>query len=298
VATGLAYLAAGQAGGDTIHAVFRAVHSIKGAAGAFGMDALVAFAHRFETALDAAREGRLELDATALAAFSRGGDVLAALVEAARADGDADAEEVTGALAEIDALIGADAEEEAGAATSNGCRWPSTPWGWTRHRRRAGRSTSRPTAPFYDNGHDPLAYLQALAELGTPDVECDLSRLPPLAALDPEEAHLSWRITLETERTLLEIEEVSPSPRGCASSASDPPTGGPAPHEALGALPRSRRRTLPEAPREAPVPSAPAGGAEASKGRWGRASKGDPRATGGRLRARPSASISTASTAS
>ena len=37
---------------ETVHAVFRAVHSIKGGAGAFGLDDLVTFAHLFETVLD------------------------------------------------------------------------------------------------------------------------------------------------------------------------------------------------------------------------------------------------------
>lgn len=51
-----------QDGGDdpeTVNAVFRAVHSIKGGAGAFSLDDLVHFAHVFETALDHLRAGRL-----------------------------------------------------------------------------------------------------------------------------------------------------------------------------------------------------------------------------------------------
>ena len=50
-------------GGDaeTINVVFRAVHSIKGGAVAFGFDALVGFAHRFETVLDQLRAGKLAL---------------------------------------------------------------------------------------------------------------------------------------------------------------------------------------------------------------------------------------------
>ncbi|TNE93595.1 MAG: chemotaxis protein CheA, partial [Rhodobacteraceae bacterium] len=44
--------------GETINIVFRAVHSIKGGAGAFGLEALVAFAHRYETVMDEVRSGR------------------------------------------------------------------------------------------------------------------------------------------------------------------------------------------------------------------------------------------------
>ncbi|HWU79302.1 MAG TPA: Hpt domain-containing protein, partial [Caulobacter sp.] len=42
---------------ETVNAVFRAVHSIKGGAGAFGLEPLVRFAHVFETLLDAVRSG-------------------------------------------------------------------------------------------------------------------------------------------------------------------------------------------------------------------------------------------------
>src|ERR1700742_204722 len=56
---GLLKIESGDADSDTINAVFRAVHSIKGGGGAFGFEALVAFAHIFETVLDHLRSGKL-----------------------------------------------------------------------------------------------------------------------------------------------------------------------------------------------------------------------------------------------
>jgi len=61
LADGLALIETGTEDSETINAVFRAVHSIKGGAGAFGLSALVGFAHRFETVLDALRSGRLAM---------------------------------------------------------------------------------------------------------------------------------------------------------------------------------------------------------------------------------------------
>ena len=55
---GLLAIERGSADGETINAVFRAVHSVKGGAGAFGLDDLVRFAHVFETLLDEIRSGR------------------------------------------------------------------------------------------------------------------------------------------------------------------------------------------------------------------------------------------------
>ncbi|RYD67081.1 MAG: chemotaxis protein CheA, partial [Sphingomonadales bacterium] len=57
---GLSAMQAGDVSSGTIAAVFRAVHSIKGGAGAFGHVALTAFAHKFENLLDEVRAGRID----------------------------------------------------------------------------------------------------------------------------------------------------------------------------------------------------------------------------------------------
>ena len=44
---GLQEIESGESDAETINVVFRAVHSIKGGAGAFGLENLVRFAHRF-----------------------------------------------------------------------------------------------------------------------------------------------------------------------------------------------------------------------------------------------------------
>ncbi len=57
--SGLLAMEGGDQDPETLNAVFRAVHSIKGGAGAFSLEALIRFAHVFETALDEMRSGRL-----------------------------------------------------------------------------------------------------------------------------------------------------------------------------------------------------------------------------------------------
>src|SRR3569623_926048 len=89
--SGLLAMEAGDTDSETINAVFRAVHSIKGGAGAFSLDALVRFAHVFETALDEMRSGRLAPSQEALKVMLRASDVLADHVSAARDAGAVDA---------------------------------------------------------------------------------------------------------------------------------------------------------------------------------------------------------------
>ncbi len=45
-----------------IDAIFRAAHTIKGSAGMFGFDAVVAFTHNVESVLDKVRSNELEMD--------------------------------------------------------------------------------------------------------------------------------------------------------------------------------------------------------------------------------------------
>src|SRR6185295_3355722 len=98
----------------TINAVFRAVHSIKGGAGAFSMDALVRFAHVFETALDEMRSGRLATSNDAIKVMLRAADVLADLVRAGR-DGEEVDEARSAALVEELKALGPDGAPEHGA---------------------------------------------------------------------------------------------------------------------------------------------------------------------------------------
>lgn len=89
--TGLLAIDDGDRDPETVNAVFRAVHSIKGGAGAFGLDDLVPFAHAFETILDHLRAGRLAPSPELLKTMLRAADALADLVRAARDGTPADA---------------------------------------------------------------------------------------------------------------------------------------------------------------------------------------------------------------
>ncbi len=75
----------GDRSADRLNAVFRAIHSIKGGAGAFGFSELVAFAHAYETLLDHVRDGRIELSETVATLCVRANDIVADFVTAAKA---------------------------------------------------------------------------------------------------------------------------------------------------------------------------------------------------------------------
>ncbi|PWT71543.1 MAG: chemotaxis protein CheA, partial [Proteobacteria bacterium] len=114
IETGLTEMREGGASDDTVNAVFRAVHSVKGGAGIFGFEALVRFAHVFETVLDSVRHGTLSAGPETVDVLLTASDVLTDLVTMSRA-GEAIAEDFGGdCRAALERLIGADEEGAAG----------------------------------------------------------------------------------------------------------------------------------------------------------------------------------------
>src|SRR5690606_27654932 len=106
--SGLLAMEGGDKDAETINAVFRAVHSIKGGAGAFGLEELIRFAHVFETALDQIRSGVIEPTDEVVKILLRANDVLADHVQAARSDGAVEQSRSQAMLDELQALIGGD----------------------------------------------------------------------------------------------------------------------------------------------------------------------------------------------
>ena len=81
---GLTDIREGHSSDDTINAVFRAVHSVKGGAGIFGFESLVGFAHVCETVFDALRRGSLTATPDILDVLLSASDVLSDLVQMSR----------------------------------------------------------------------------------------------------------------------------------------------------------------------------------------------------------------------
>lgn len=194
---------------ETIHAVFRAVHSIKGGAGAFGLDDLVAFAHHFETALEKVRSGEIEADYEVLELFKHCGDHLSDLVSAARDDSEV-SKETSDALGEkLNEVIGHDPSEEEelpefipqtldlGMLELSA---PPPPAGYN--------ITFKAHADLFASGNEPLLLFRSLEKLGKLEVSCDTSDVPPLEGLEPSACFLTWTLCIQTEIDEVSLEEV------------------------------------------------------------------------------------------
>ncbi|HEY8036718.1 MAG TPA: Hpt domain-containing protein [Methylobacter sp.] len=66
---------------EIINAIFRAVHTIKGSAGMFGIDHIVVFTHAAESVLDKVRSGDIAMSSVLAALFIEAHDHLSASEE-------------------------------------------------------------------------------------------------------------------------------------------------------------------------------------------------------------------------
>ncbi len=194
----LAALAEGRADGDTVHALFRAIHSIKGGGGAFGFDRLVALAHVMETLLDLLRDGALAFDDGLIGLLLRGADMLADLLAAERS-GEALADgieaELAGAFARAAGLDTSRVVPVAVAAPGS-----EAVQGW--------QIRFRPHPALFRNANEPLLLVRELRRLGAVEVRADLSALPALDRLEPEDAYITWSFGLTTSAPRAKVEEV------------------------------------------------------------------------------------------
>ncbi len=203
---GLLALESGASDPEVVNAVFRAVHSIKGGAGAFGLDQLVAFAHVFETVLDEVRSGRLAATSPLLAVMLRAADVLADLVSAAQGGSAVDESNADHVRQELQSLIEAPASPSPIEAESDftplkvSLGPPPAAAGW--------RVGIRPLRAMYGSANDITPLLRELERLGPTVVLLDTSALPALDQLEPEGAYLRWTVELTADLSRESVAEV------------------------------------------------------------------------------------------
>ena len=190
---------------ESINAIFRAAHTIKGSSGLFGLDAIVAFTHVAESVLDRVRDGAVALDEPLVALMLGCGDYIGRLVDAVeRGEPQVDPKaEPEGAalLARLQAYLAepADAPQAAAAATiavvdGGPARWHLS--------LRFGPDVLR-------NGMDPLSFIRYLATLGEIEQLVTLpDAVPGLDALDPEGCCLGFEIAFVTTVDKAAIENV------------------------------------------------------------------------------------------
>ncbi len=196
---------------ESIAAIFRAAHTIKGSAGLFSLDAVVAFTHVVESVLDEVRDGTIALSEALIELMLACGDYIGRMITTVDAreeiaDPKTDAEGAA-LLARLDQYLTGRSGTPALAAAATATPVDDAPsvQGGADHWHlslRFGPDVLR-------NGMDPLSFVRYLATLGSIEQLVTLhDAVPALDALDPEACCLGFEIAFKSTADKAAIENV------------------------------------------------------------------------------------------
>ncbi|MCW5692851.1 MAG: chemotaxis protein CheA [Pseudolabrys sp.] len=216
---GLTDIRSGEGNDETVNAVFRGVHSVKGGAGIFGFEQLVEFAHVFETVLDGLRNGSLSATPDNLDVLLSASDVLSDLVQMSRS-GQQIAHGFGGEVrVALEQII-----EQGGGGGDSGDIAPADFEGLDfmpvavnldeidadqpADGQRIYTITFRPKPEMLKKANEPLYVLRELRKLGELELEAHAEDLPGLGDIETDVPYLWWTATLRTEAARVQIDEV------------------------------------------------------------------------------------------
>ena len=186
--TSLLALDPGTADKETINAIFRAAHSIKGGSATFGFSAVASFTHILETLLDQVRSGVRPVAQPLVDQLLGSVDAVRELLEAARDMREANVELIAG-------------HQNALAATLANAAAPGTVMTPVAVAAAVSQNTGfkiefTPVPSLFRSGNDPRHIFRELASLGALAVEAHCEHAPKLGEKVPEDCHLNWILTL------------------------------------------------------------------------------------------------------
>ena len=185
---------------EDLHTLFRAAHSLKGNAGTFGFPAIAAFTPQLESFLEPVRQGDRALTPDLVEHLLQAVDLIRSHIYAAQRGEPLPAKEqqAQGALL-------AHLQEEGSAAPA-----PPTP-GLPPPAASEGpgfRIHFDAPVDAFRRGVNLERLFRDLGHLGILQAWPDLTHLPELESLEPEDCHLAWDLHLETAAPRADVEEV------------------------------------------------------------------------------------------
>ena len=192
---------------ETISAVFRAMHTIKGSAAMFGYNDISAFTHEVESALDQVRNGIIPVEPDLIDLTLKARDHIRVMLGAGTEVSDDIKKASENLILEFKVYIskhGGSSAESASAiakkaqAQKTEDTAPSNTW----------RIKFRPSKTIMQNGTRPELLIKELTELGQATVVPFYNELPPLSEMDSELCYFSWDIILTTTKTENDIQDV------------------------------------------------------------------------------------------
>lgn len=195
---------------ETINEVFRAAHTIKGSAGLFGLDEIVAFTHKVENVLDLARDNKIDITEKLLSILLPCRDHIARLVDNAMKSRTGDNECVAAGealLNSLDQWLGNDSEEIKKSDTATSLPLVAYSNSGEGNENDLWHISVRLGPDLLRNGMDPLSIIRFLGTMGEiAHITTITDNFPELNEFDPEQLYLGFEISFRSNATQAEIE--------------------------------------------------------------------------------------------
>lgn len=195
-------LTPGEADSETLNTIFRAAHSIKGGSGTFGFTSVSDFTHVLETLLDQIRQGQRQLEAQHVNLLLRSVDCLREMLQALQSEQEPELHTAKELQQQFEEILGL-SEGEVAANENQASASPSQ-----QVETNTYQILFKPHHHLFKTGNEPLFMLSDLGDLGSIEVEADLSAIPEIQNLQGDECFMSWKVFLQTEATQEQIKEV------------------------------------------------------------------------------------------
>lgn len=176
---------------DLLNAIFRCAHSIKGGAGAFGLNAIMKFTHTLEALLDAMRSGTILPSRDSINALLKSVDIVTQMLASVQ-----EGREIPEQFgAEVAAALQAFTQGQAAPVLPPPIAKPAA----VATQEKQYTISFMPHEALFLSGNEPLLILRELSKLGKAEITVDTSRLPAISDLNPVQCYLGWTIGLATD---------------------------------------------------------------------------------------------------
>jgi two-component system chemotaxis sensor kinase CheA len=202
---------------EMINAIFRAAHTIKGSAGLFSLDHVVAFTHVVESVLDKVRAGKIALADKLVVLLLACGDHIGALVDSVAAGEQNGNDELQAGGEPLVLSLRAYLDPPKAAAGSARAE-SGVPAADTEHLQRINGNTAnadhwhisvRFSPDVLRNGMDPLSFIRYLNTMGQIiGIATVTDALPDADQMDPESCYLGFEMAFQTKAEKAAIEKV------------------------------------------------------------------------------------------
>jgi two-component system chemotaxis sensor kinase CheA len=195
---------------DTVNAVFRSVHTLKGSGAMFGLEDVAAFAHHVEALLDAMRNGIVIPDSKNIRLIFQSKDQIDLMLKNHRGASHTvhteylieQLEELIPKKASVNQAIVATEQSEVALATTQKSLY---------------KIRFIPEPEMFKSGTDPASILEELRDLGEIEISHIFKNGPlnsqaeaafDFSTFDPESCYLGWELLLKTSSSQNDIQDV------------------------------------------------------------------------------------------